>query len=752
MDGFYSTLTVSSFINASSISTGYLFADATDINSLNISSLSSVYLNAAIATFGKNIDITGPVPEFRFGHSFIGDVNTIQTMRVSTFNNGEYKKETLVAAVAYDTTIRSLSNVTYATEYFQPSTGLAFIIGSNLGTGNPDNYTLQISSQQIFVRNNLYTSSLTVSSINGQQPGVSSDLTLSTLLVSSSVIAKEQLQVSTPSTLLRMYTNLDTNAFLELTPQTHTAFFNVNTINSSFTIQHGIDGTPTGIIKFGPSTLTISSTEVVIPTNLTASTVSSGNAFVGDSLYATKGKFGPQIDVLGIAENRYPHIFEGFPNTDYIAKVSTTNSGQYSKLTTLNTDAYDASLRFLGGIATGMEYFQPSTGFSFRVGSELFDVNEHSLQISSQQVFVRSELFTSSLIVSSINGQIPGTGSVGCNLQLSTLAVSSVSSIFINTDVLNANTLNVSSIPGSNIQAFSLPWSKMQQTGNLTVYGGTWTHGGTLSISNLSVSSSYTVNDLQANTMTVRTNAVICTIIAPAISTIWISAASAYIQGIDFYNASGNSLTVSNLTAGTLGFTNLNARNVIASTATLSSLFTNTHITSSLFASQGISTNTIFASSISTYSMSVYGPNTLTVTGNAFFTKEIIMSSLVVTGGLQISTTGTNTFDTTNATISSLTVSSINGSAYNPGGGGGVVTDRFSTLFTSSLSLSTVTFLDASNVANSASLSNYNSNLYFNTYQMINTVNLTSTVESLLGMISTLSTALAIATLNIQNV
>ena len=287
----------------------------------------------------------------------------------------------------------------------------------------------------------------------------------------------------------------------------------------------------------------------------------------------------------------------------------------------------------------------------------------------------------------------------------------------INTDVLNANILNVSSIPGSAIQAFSLPWSKIQQTGNLTVYAGTWTHGGTLSVSNLSVSSSYTVNDLRAKSMLVDTTAVVCSIIAPAISTIFISAASAYFDGINFDTANGNTLNISE------GI----------STAHLS-------------------TGSIYADSISTYSMSVYGPNTLTVSGNAYFTKEIVMSSLIVTGQLQVSTTGTNTFDTANATISSLTVSSINGSAYTPGGGGGVVTERFSTLFTSSLSISTVTFLDASNVANSASLSNYNSNLYFNTYQIINNVNLTSTVESLLGMISTLSSALAIATLNIQNV
>jgi hypothetical protein len=124
---------------------------------------------------------------------------------------------------------------------------------------------------------------------------------------------------------------------------------------------------------------------------------------------------------------------------------------------------------------------------------------------------------------------------------------------------------------------------------------------------------------------------------------------------------------------------------------------TNTVKASSIQVIQGISTShistgSVYADNISTYSMTVFGPNTLTVTGNAYFTKEIVMSSMIVTGQLQISTSGSGqtSFDTNAATISSLTVSSINGSAYTPGGGGGSVTDKFSTLFTSSLQASSI--------------------------------------------------------------
>jgi hypothetical protein len=104
-----------------------------------------------------------------------------------------------------------------------------------------------------------------------------------------------------------------------------------------------------------------------------------------------------------------------------------------------------------------------------------------------------------------------------------------------------------------------------------------------------------------------------------------------------------------------------------------------------------ISTGSIYADSISTSHLSVYGPSSLIVTGNAFFEQQIIMSSIVITGQLQISTSGSGTLDTSSASISSLTVSSINGQPYTSGGGGSSISS-FITLATSSFLVSTITF------------------------------------------------------------
>lgn len=57
-----------------------------------------------------------------------------------------------------------------------------------------------------------------------------------------------------------------------------------------------------------------------------------------------------------------------------------------------------------------------------------------------------------------------------------------------------------------------------------------------------------------------------------------------------------------------------------------------------------VSTGSIYANSISTYSMAVYGSNTLTVQGNAIFTKQSQFSSMSVSGPIAYSTLSTSNF------------------------------------------------------------------------------------------------------------
>jgi Collagen triple helix repeat (20 copies) len=80
---------------------------------------------------------------------------------------------------------------------------------------------------------------------------------------------------------------------------------------------------------------------------------------------------------------------------------------------------------------------------------------------------------------------------------------------------------------------------------------------------------------------------------------------------------------------------------------------------SSYISSGLISTNTLSVYAISTHSLTVWGPSTLTVQGNAYFTKSVTMSSVTVTGQLQISTSGSSGLNVNTISSGNVQVSSI---------------------------------------------------------------------------------------------
>lgn len=721
-----SSLTVSS-INGQQPGGGGSIGPVVETSSLVTSTLT--FNSTAVVTFGLSpvIDMmTGGIINFGFDGTPLGGLNlTTSTVTVSFPGADSFLEIPVITTQTLSTTtltvIGSQVSPTYSLEENNPLTPFPSSLNSQIYIQNTD--SVSRAFQFIITYTNAETATINDNiSANG-----SNLYGLNPLGKVGTEVNILDLQQEGGGTSFYTLSNLSGDAVG--IAGTYPDVFPITVVGSNYTPATLI--TPSSIIV---SSLTVSSINGQQP---------GGGGSVGPSLSLSTLDFGSNATVN--------MVYGGF----IILGVDGSSWGSIdanSSNISLNLDATDS---YIGVPNLNVDVIAIKNSGDAVVFANNVDIGANTLygSLATVSTLNATDGSISSLTVSSINGQQPGGGgSSGPVIDTSTITASTINvagtlsahtvvvygdaTLYadlaeistVSTVGLVANSISTTylyatvfeaAIAGSNIQAFSIPWSKMQQYGDFELVSGTWTLGGNTNMSSLDVATTITTSSIEANNMTIRTNTVICTIIAPGVSSIFISAARIYVDAMEFRTATGQelnicSLNVSNLTIGDLTvstihgedafFTTLNTDTMYASSMQLYDYGFGDYVSSIISSRQlylsGISVIAPCATSTQLLSTSVgltdYVDSTSTSIGieinflAGLFISTLpptLSSSTLMTSSIQFKDQHTNSNVLMNVSAGILL---LDGQPIQ-GGGGGPTTSSFNILFTSSFQASTIT-------------------------------------------------------------